>query len=163
MVTRTGRGVAKTDARIGGKGLFSKERVAARRAKRKKRRDTRRSEAEERRAVDTARVRQREARDDRKAANGVAVGSTVAADLDGARPDIGGKLAGEGGRKTTGYAGVVTPGQRRGSEQTGIGKFPVYGKKMQAAKSFRATFADARKGGKKTFEWQGRKYTTDLA
>ena len=156
MVARTGRGVAKNDARSGGKGLFSKERVAARRAKRKKRRATRRSAAEERRAVDTARVRQREARDDRKAANGVAAGNI-------GRRDRGGLGALEKGGGPRGWAGAVTPGQVRGSEQTGAGKFPVYGGKMQAAKSFRATFADARKGGKKTFEWQGRKYTTDLA
>ena len=45
--------------------------------------------------------------------------------------------------------------------QTGAGAFPVY--KGQPAQSFRTAFADARKGGKKIFTWQGRKYTTDLA
>jgi len=45
---------------------------------------------------------------------------------------------------------------------TAGGAYPTYGKKTRSAKSFKKTFAAARKGGKKTFSWQGRKYTTKL-
>ena len=63
----------------------------------------------------------------------------------------------------TGAAGVRSPGfsDVKDDVQTGAGAFPVY--KGQPAQSFRTAFADARKGGKKIFTWQGRKYTTDLA
>ena len=40
--------------------------------------------------------------------------------------------------------------------------YPVYEKKSDEAKSFRSAFSAARKGGAKTFMWEGRKYTTDL-
>jgi hypothetical protein len=94
-------------------------------------------------------------------------GQGVAQDIAAAsvgRPDRGGILAAERGATVKGYEGTVTPGQRRGFEQTReAGKFPVYGKQMQSAKSFRGAFAQARGEGKKIFEWKGRKYTTDLA
>lgn len=45
------------------------------------------------------------------------------------------------------------------------GNYPVHAKKSKSAKSFRKTYAQARKdamkGGKQTFTWNGRKYSTD--
>jgi len=63
----------------------------------------------------------------------------------------------------TGVGGVVSPGlsSRKSNVPTGAGDFPVY--KGAPAQNFRTAFAAARKGGKKTFTWQGRKYTTDVA
>ena len=42
------------------------------------------------------------------------------------------------------------------------GAYPTYKKKSKPAKSFRKSFAAARKAGKKTFMWDGRKYTTKV-
>ena len=42
------------------------------------------------------------------------------------------------------------------------GAYPTYKKKSRPAKSFRKSFAAARKAGKKTFMWDGRKYTTKV-
>jgi hypothetical protein len=115
-------------------------------------------------------LRMNRRRGDRSAGSGRenARGSGVSADIsavDGnvSRRDRGGIGAGERGANLTGFAGELTPGQIRGAKQTRAGKFPVYGKQMQAAQSFRSAFAQARGQGKKVFEWQGRKYTTDLA
>tara|TARA_R110000787_G_scaffold38458_1_gene96850 strand:- start:52 stop:612 length:561 start_codon:yes stop_codon:yes gene_type:complete len=102
----------------------------------------------------------------------IAQGDGVAADIakanieqfnGGNGVDRGGSGANERGAEVTGYAGTVTPGQSRGFQETQAGKFPIYGKEMQAGGSFRSAFAQARGQGKKVFEWQGRKYTTDLA
>ena len=102
----------------------------------------------------------------------IAQGDGVAADIakanieqfnGGNGVDRGGSGAKERGADVTGFAGTVTPGQSRGFQETQAGKFPIYGKKMQAGGSFRSAFAQARGQGKKVFEWQGRKYTTDLA
>ncbi len=45
------------------------------------------------------------------------------------------------------------------------GNYPVHAKKSKSAKSFRKTYAEARRkamaGGAKTFTWNGRKYSTD--
>jgi hypothetical protein len=100
----------------------------------------------------------------RETARGQGVAEDTAAAGDIGRRDRGGLRALERGAPVAGYGGTLTPGQRRGFEQTReAGKFPVYGKQMQAGQSFRAAFADARSKGRKTFPWQGRKYTTDLA
>lgn len=40
------------------------------------------------------------------------------------------------------------------------GNYPIYRKDSAPAKDFRATYNKAKKEGKKTFTWQGRKYTT---
>lgn len=56
----------------------------------------------------------------------------------------------------------VTLSKKTGVKKTKAGNYPVYSKKSSAAKSFRSAFADARKSGKKTFTWQGRKYTTKV-
>lgn len=148
-------------------------RMAARRAKRKARRAERRAARAATTRPQTTKIRAPGAADDRKARNGVAVGSDVASDVAGAngykppeqRAGIAGKLAGRKGFTSSQYAGRITPGEIRGEgvQTREAGKFPVYGGKMQAAKSFRAAFADARAKGEKTFPWQGRKYTTDLA
>ena len=42
------------------------------------------------------------------------------------------------------------------------GDYPKYRKDTTSSKSFSKTFAAARKAGKKTFEWQGRKYSTKI-
>lgn len=113
---------------------------------------------------DRAKAKAISVRNDRKATNpNVTVGSTVAADTAGARPDRGGSGAAERGANVRGFAGKVTPGQVRGGKDTKAGRFPAYGKKMQSAQDFRSAFASARKSGKKIFTWQGRKYTTDQA
>lgn len=49
-----------------------------------------------------------------------------------------------------------------GKKKTKGGTYPIYKKKSAAAKTFRASFKDARKKGLKTFTWQGRKYTTKV-
>lgn len=45
------------------------------------------------------------------------------------------------------------------------GNYPVHAKKSKSAKSFRKTYAQARaaamKGGKQSFTWNGRSYSTD--
>ena len=106
----------------------------------------------------------RSAGNGRETSRGQGVADDIAAAGDIGRRDRGGLRALERGATVGGYGGTVTPGQRRGFEQTReAGKFPVYGKQMQAAQSFRGAFAQARGEGKKIFEWQGRKYTTDLA
>jgi len=56
----------------------------------------------------------------------------------------------------------ITMSKKTGSRKTKAGNYPVYSKKSSAAKSFRSAFADARKSGRKTFTWQGRKYTTKV-
>jgi hypothetical protein len=45
---------------------------------------------------------------------------------------------------------------------TGGGIYPTYKKKSEPAKNFKSAFAAARKAGKKTFTWDGRKYTTKV-
>jgi len=42
------------------------------------------------------------------------------------------------------------------------GAYPTYKKKSKPAKSFRKAFAEARSADKKTFMWDGRKYTTEV-
>jgi len=42
------------------------------------------------------------------------------------------------------------------------GDYPIYNKQSDKAKSFRNTFSTARQSGAETFEWDGRKYTTEL-
>lgn len=49
-----------------------------------------------------------------------------------------------------------------GEKKTKGGNFPVYKKKSAAAGSFRSAFATARKAGKKTFTWNGKRYTTKM-
>lgn len=47
-----------------------------------------------------------------------------------------------------------------GGVKTKAGEYKVFKKKSQAAGSFRSAFATAKKAGKKTFTWNGKKYTT---
>tara|TARA_Y100000401_G_scaffold6503_1_gene4462 strand:- start:6406 stop:6801 length:396 start_codon:yes stop_codon:yes gene_type:complete len=52
---------------------------------------------------------------------------------------------------------------RKGAKSVKVtqgGAYASYGKKTKAAKSFRSSFAAAKKAGKKTFTWDGRKYST---
>lgn len=43
------------------------------------------------------------------------------------------------------------------------GDYPIYKTKSKTAQSFRDAFSSARKTGNDIFEWQGRKYTSELA
>lgn len=47
-----------------------------------------------------------------------------------------------------------------GFKKTKAGDYTVYKKGSTGAQSFRDAFASARKAGKSTFEWRGRKYNT---
>ena len=49
-----------------------------------------------------------------------------------------------------------------GSVKTKGGEYGVYKKKSAAAGSFRSAFAKARAAGKKTFTWDGKRYTTKM-
>lgn len=49
---------------------------------------------------------------------------------------------------------------KTGGVKTKAGEYKVFKKKSQAAGSFRSAFATAKKAGKKTFTWNGKKYTT---
>ena len=52
---------------------------------------------------------------------------------------------------------------RKGAKSVKVtkgGAYASYDKKAKAAKSFRSSFAAAKKAGKKTFTWDGRKYST---
>ncbi len=55
------------------------------------------------------------------------------------------------------YTDVSPPPRKSGKSE-----YVVYEKKSSEAQSFRDAFAAARKGGAKTFTWQGRKYTTEV-
>ena len=50
-----------------------------------------------------------------------------------------------------------------GVKSTKGGEYAKYKKKSKAAKSFRSSFAEARKAGKSTFSWDGRSYSTARA
>ena len=49
-----------------------------------------------------------------------------------------------------------------GSVKTKGGEYGIYKKKSAAAGSFRSAFAKARAAGKKTFTWDGKRYTTKM-
>ena len=52
---------------------------------------------------------------------------------------------------------------RKGAKSVHVtkgGAYAAYGKKTKAAKSFRSSFSEASKAGKKTFMWDGRSYST---
>jgi histone H1/5 len=60
-------------------------------------------------------------------------------------------------------ASVVKRGEKPvRTVKTKGGDYPVYAKKSDKAASFRKAFAAARKSGKKTFTWDGRKYNTKV-
>lgn len=48
-----------------------------------------------------------------------------------------------------------------GGVKTKAGTYKTFKKKSAAAGSFRSAFATARKSGKKTFTWNGKRYTTE--
>jgi hypothetical protein len=48
-----------------------------------------------------------------------------------------------------------------GGVKTKAGTYKTFKKKSAAAGSFRSAFATARKAGKKTFTWNGKRYTTE--
>ena len=49
-----------------------------------------------------------------------------------------------------------------GSVKPKGGEYGIYKKKSAAAGSFRSAFAKARAAGKKTFTWDGKRYTTKM-
>jgi len=75
--------------------------------------------------------------------------------------DYGGS-AGKGSRLANVRPRNVTLSKQTGVVKTGGGDYPVYAKKSSAAKSFRASFSDARAKKLSVFKWQGRKYNTKL-
>tara|TARA_R100001132_G_C3234793_1_gene67911 strand:+ start:127 stop:672 length:546 start_codon:yes stop_codon:yes gene_type:complete len=96
-----------------------------------------------------------------------ATGDGVADDISQAGPMWQRGTGGVHGRSVagppSGAGGVRSPGLSdiKDDVMTGAGAYPVY--KGAPAQNFRTAFAAARKSGKKTFTWQGRKYTTDVA
>ena len=60
-------------------------------------------------------------------------------------------------------SGKIKKKDLAGVKETKGGMYPKYKKKSKSAGSFRDAFKAARKGGKKTFEFQGRKYTSETA
>ena len=61
------------------------------------------------------------------------------------------------------HSGKIKKKDVKGAVITKGGMYPEYGKKTKSAGKFRDAFKAARKEGKKTFEWQGRKYTSETA
>jgi len=70
-------------------------------------------------------------------------------------------------RKTKMRGGYIEPSKEvkfgGPSKMQDGGSYPTYKKDSDKAKSFREAFASARKSGKTTFEWDGRKYGTRRA
>jgi hypothetical protein len=58
------------------------------------------------------------------------------------------------------FSAPGTPAMR--TVQTGGGAYPVYQAQSAKAQSFRDAFAEARSGGAKTFDWDGRSYSTKV-
>lgn len=48
-----------------------------------------------------------------------------------------------------------------GRKMTRAGEYKTFAKNSSAAKNFRSAFSDAKKAGKKTFTWNGKRYTTE--
>ena len=71
------------------------------------------------------------------------------------------KTKGQGvqGRGKTDRGGSIRAGAKSVRATKG-GDYARYKKKSAPAKSFRKSFAAASKAGKKTFTWDGRKYST---
>ncbi len=112
-------------------GFFSKERIAERRAKRQEKRNLKKIN---KRAINLEKKKEGAGQDYVKVPKNV-------------RPS---KIEATGKIRKKPTSVTMTEG----------GAFPTYKKKSGAAKSFRAAFAEASKAGKKTFTWDGRKYTT---
>ena len=66
-------------------------------------------------------------------------------------------------KKALKESGKIKKKDVKGAVVTKGGLYPEYGKKTKSAGKFRDAFKAARKAGKKTFEWQGRKYTSETA
>ena len=112
-------------------GFFSKERIAERRAKRQEKRNLKKIN---KRAVSLEKKKEGAGQDYVKVPKNVEPKKI--------------KATGKIGKKPTSV--TLTEG----------GAFPTYKKESKKAKSFRSAFAEASKAGKKTFTWDGRKYTT---
>ena len=66
------------------------------------------------------------------------------------------KARGAGSRARNQAASKIT-----GRKMTRAGEYKTFAKDSSAAKNFRSAFATARKAGKKTFTWNGKRYTTE--
>ena len=55
---------------------------------------------------------------------------------------------------------AVNASKVTGSKNTKGGEYKTYAKGSAAAKNFRSAFAAAKKAGKKTFTWDGKRYST---
>ena len=75
--------------------------------------------------------------------------------------DYGGS-SGKGQRLANVRPRNVTLSKQTGNVKTKGGNYPVYKKNSSAAKTFRASFKDARSKGLSMFKFQGRKYNTKL-
>ena len=62
---------------------------------------------------------------------------------------------GAGNRASNQAASKIT-----GRKMTRAGEYKTFAKDSSAAQKFRSAFATAKKAGKKTFTWNGKKYTT---
>lgn len=56
---------------------------------------------------------------------------------------------------------AVNASKVTGSKKTKGGEYKTYAKGSSAAKNFRSAFAAAKKAGKKTFTWNGKRYKTE--
>jgi hypothetical protein len=56
---------------------------------------------------------------------------------------------------------AVNTSKVTGSKKTKGGEFKTFAKGSAAAKNFRQAFAEAKRAGKKTFTWNGKRYTTE--
>lgn len=83
---------------------------------------------------------------------GVAKGATVGA------ATVAGATAGKKATETPKSEASSSSGS---DTRTNPKDYPIYKKPTDSAASFRAAFAKAKKAGKKTFTWEGRKYTTE--
>lgn len=81
-------------------------------------------------------------------AKGAAVGATVA-------------TAATAGKKATETPKAKATNPSSADSRTNPKDYPTYKSPTKSAKSFREAFAKASKEGKKTFTWEGRKYTTE--
>lgn len=49
-----------------------------------------------------------------------------------------------------------------GRKMTRAGEYKTFAKDSSAARNFRSAFSEAKKAGKKTFTWNGKRYTTEM-
>lgn len=80
----------------------------------------------------------------------------------GATADRVGAMVGKAAGAVKSAAKTYAANQPVASKKTGGGDYPTYKKDSNMAGNFRSAFAAARKAGKSTFTWNGRKYNTKV-